>query len=96
MLKIWQFSEEFQVKCDPLSLYILILSTDEQVYFVLEEGLWNLENNLMLFQQWIPDVSIHEVESSSTNFWIWLYGMPSSNWTHANAQWIASLFDGLV
>uniref|UniRef100_A0A2C9W2V3 Zinc knuckle CX2CX4HX4C domain-containing protein n=1 Tax=Manihot esculenta TaxID=3983 RepID=A0A2C9W2V3_MANES len=30
------------------------------------------------------------------NFWIGLYGLPPGSWTHANAQRVASLFDGLI
>ncbi|KAJ1425942.1 Zinc knuckle CX2CX4HX4C [Sesbania bispinosa] len=63
---------------------------------VLEEGPWFVIGHLLSLQNWLPEVSVYEVNYDLVGFWVQLHGLPLDLLSTNNAVKVAKLLGEVV
>lgn len=68
---------EFRVcKIDP-SLYQFFFKKRESVDYILGNGLWNVEDHLLILNPWTENITSGGLSFTKTEFWVQVSGLPS-------------------
>jgi hypothetical protein len=65
--------------------YLFTVSHENHYKNILNKGLWNIRNSLLLLNSWSPALSIDEVKLNLCAFWIQIHGLPLQYMTTLNA-----------
>ncbi|KAF7801557.1 kinesin KP1-like isoform X1 [Senna tora] len=57
---------------------------------IMDEAPWNVMGSLLCLHQWMPDITIHEVEYHLSPFWVQIHGVPLEGISTTNTAKVGS------
>jgi hypothetical protein len=83
--KAWEFSIPFSFAPLGPNKFLFKFSKQEHIDKILKCLTWNVNGCLLILTPWSPKVTMKELSSTTSPFWIQIHGLPLENMTIKNA-----------
>ncbi|KAL5548197.1 hypothetical protein UlMin_003428 [Ulmus minor] len=70
--------------------FVLLFEAEEDKRMVLERRPWNVKGNLMLINEWDPDIPMKQIDFSKYALWVQAHGLPPKLVSRENVRQIAA------
>lgn len=74
--KAWGNPDGLQVSDIGPNMFLFTFNSKEEAMEVFHKSPWYVMNKLMSLQEWVPHISLTEINFSRVNFWIQIQGLP--------------------
>jgi hypothetical protein len=76
MKRVWKMNSECKILEVGMDILQFKFNTGFQLNWVVENGPWSFENNLLLLRRWEKGLSTRNLSFTHTPFWIQIWGLP--------------------
>jgi hypothetical protein len=76
MKRVWKMNSECKILEVGMDILQFKFNTGFQLNWVVENGPWSFENNLLLLRRWEKGFSTRNLSFTQTPFWIQIWGLP--------------------
>ncbi|KAJ1405016.1 Zinc knuckle CX2CX4HX4C [Sesbania bispinosa] len=94
--KAWNLGEDLNIVDLGPNVYMFNFSRVKDAKRILEEGPWFIMGNLLNIQNWIPEVSVFEVNYDYVLFWVQFHGLPLDLMSTTNAGKIGKILGDVI
>lgn len=74
--KAWPFAQNLVVSEQARNIFLFEFSSAEACAKVLSKQPWNVKENLVLLQPWLPDIPWQDIDLHHYSVWVQIHGFP--------------------
>lgn len=93
---VWSFVLGLKIEDMELNTFLFTFPSQQDKKRVLVNRPWNFKGFHMVLKEWLPGLSIHEVQLNTSVFWVQVHGLPLEMLTNQNAEHIGKVLGNLI
>ncbi|PON43042.1 hypothetical protein PanWU01x14_276980 [Parasponia andersonii] len=90
---VWEREHSWTIAEEKPNMFIFIFTKETDRHFFRDQGLWSVDESLLVIKEWSPLTPISEIKFKTANFRIKVHGLPLCYFSEDNAKQIAQRAD---